>query len=63
MAIILTQNPNTHNFSYGVNAVTLSGIVQPANKYVLQVRASDGTTVLATLRQSKNVNKMYYNLI
>ena len=58
MAIILTQNPNTHNFSYGVNAVTLSGIVQPANKYVLQVRASDGTTVLATLRQSKNVNNV-----
>ena len=58
MAIILTQNPNTHNFSYGVNAVTLSGIVQPANKYVLQVRGSDGTTVLATLRQSKNVNNV-----
>lgn len=58
MAILLTQNPNTHNFSYGINAVTLSGIVQPANKYVLQVRASDGTTVLATLRQSKNVNNV-----
>lgn len=58
MAILLTQNPNTHNFSYGVNAVTLSGIAAPANKYVLQVRASDGSTVLATLRQSKNVNNV-----
>ena len=55
MAILLTQNPNPHNFSYGVNAVTLSGITGGANKYVLEVRASDGTTVLATLRQSKNV--------
>ena len=55
MAILLTQNPNPHNFAYGVNAVTLSGITGGANKYVLEVRASDGTTVLATLRQSKNV--------
>ena len=55
MAIVLTQNPNPHNFGYGVNAVTLSGITGNANKYVLEVRASDGTTVLATLRQSKNV--------
>ena len=54
MAILLTQNPNPHNFAYGVNAVTLSGI-NTGNKYVLEVRASDGTTVLATLRQSKNV--------
>ena len=58
MAIVLTQNPNTHNFGYGVNAVTLSGIDGNANKYVLQIRASDGTTVLATLRQSKNVNNV-----
>ena len=57
MAIVLTQNPNTHNFAYGVNAVTLSGITT-GNKYVLEVRAEDGTTVLATLRQSKNVNNV-----
>jgi len=58
MAIQLTQNPNTHNFGYGVNAVTLSGIATTnpvGNKYVLQIRAADGTTVLATLRQSKNI--------
>ena len=58
MAITLTQNPNTHNFAYGVNAVTLSSIVSPANKYILEIRAQDGTTVLATLRQSKNVNNV-----
>jgi len=52
--IVLTQNPNPHNFGYGVNAVTLSSITT-GNKYILQIRAEDGTTVLATLRQSKNV--------
>jgi|GEM_PF-2171016 len=55
MAILLTQNPNPHNFAYGVNAVTLSGITGNANKYILEVRAADGTTVIATLRQSKNL--------
>ena len=54
MAVILTQNPGPHNFAYGANAVTLSGILGSAQKYVLQIRAMDGTTVLATLRQSRN---------
>ena len=54
MAVILTQNPGPHNFAYGANAVTLSGILGSAQKYVLQIRAMDGTTILATLRQSRN---------
>lgn len=58
MAVILTQNPGLHNFAYGANACTLSGIPGNAQKYVLQIRAMDGTTVLATLRQSKNQNNV-----
>ena len=58
MAVILTQNPGTHNFAYGANAATLTGISGSAQKYVLQIRATDGTTVLATLRQSKNMNNV-----
>ena len=58
MAIIPTQNPQTHNFAYGVNAVTLSGIetYTGAQKYILQLRDRGGTIVLATLRQSKNAS-------
>ena len=58
MAIILTQNPTPHNFAYGVNAVTLSGIQSytGAQKYILQIRDSGGTVTLATLRQSKNAS-------
>ena len=58
MAVILTQNPGTHNFAYGANAVTLSGITGSAQKYVLQIRAMDGTTILASLRQSTNMNNV-----
>lgn len=58
MAVILTQNPGPHNFAYGANAVTLSGILGSAQKYVLQIRAMDGTTILATLRQSRNMNNV-----
>jgi hypothetical protein len=58
MAVILTQNPNPHNFAYGVNAVTLSGIPSGAQKYLLQIRDSGGTVVLATLRQSKNASNV-----
>lgn len=58
MAVILTQNPGTHNFAYGANAVTLSGIPGNAQKYVLQIRAMDGVTILASLRQSRNQNNV-----
>lgn len=60
MSIILTQNPNPHNFAYGVNAATLSGIetYAGAGKYILQIRDSGGTVILATLRQSKNASNV-----
>ena len=54
MAVILTQNPGIHNFAYGANAVTLSGIPGSAQKFVLQIRDMDGVTILASLRQSRN---------
>tara|TARA_R110002167_G_scaffold34802_3_gene111290 strand:- start:2147 stop:3622 length:1476 start_codon:yes stop_codon:yes gene_type:complete len=58
MAITRTQFPGNWNFAYGNNIVTLSGITGASQKYVLQVRAEDGTTVLATLRQSPNANNV-----
>ena len=58
MAITRTQFPGYWNFAYGNNIVTLSGITGASQKYVLQVRAEDGTTVLATLRQSPNANNV-----
>ena len=54
MAVVATQTPGTYNFAYGANAVTLSGIPGNAQKYVLQIRAMDGVTILASLRQSRN---------
>ncbi len=52
MAITLSQNPGTINQAYGVNAVSLNGIVAE-DKYVVRIKNQAGD-VVADVRQTPN---------
>lgn len=50
----INQTPGEYNLGYGINPVTLSGILSSQEKYVLQVRNRLGTVTYADVRQSPN---------
>jgi len=53
MATII-QTPGEYNLGFGINPVTLSGITNVQDKYVLQIRNRLGTTTWADVRQAPN---------
>ena len=52
----INQTPGTYNLAFGIQPVTLSGILSGQDKYVLQVRNRLGTVTFADVRQSPNAS-------